>query len=447
MKVVIENTVCLNAGDAAILIAIMKILRRQFGQEISFDVFDSQPEIATKYYPGIRFHPLTTSLLNLPRLKIPLLPQPVANLLHKVRVRPRYKAFDRFLEANYNTRAQDMDGLPSRILNNLKIYSDADLIVSTGGTYLVEHYNLKARFLEFEKDFTLDKPLVLFTQSLGPYAKADNRIAMKRIAEKALLVLLRDYKSEQNLRAIGVETDNLEVVADTVFALADPTQLTKSFAGPKGDRPKVAISVRDWRHFDGRSPENGMALYKQAIVRCVTSLVREKNAEVVFLSTCQGISEYLFDDSKVAREIVEMLEPEIRPSVSVDASFNTPEDLMEKVRPLDFVISTRMHMAILSLCVGVPVLPISYEFKTTELYRGLGQEKWVTDISEIEAETFAPLALDFSENLAAFHKAAMPEIARQAQSAMSAGKLTADALRPARSSDRGAQIQRKASVA
>lgn len=44
MHVVVENTVCLNTGDAAILLAIKKILEAVYGDGIQIHVFDSNPE-------------------------------------------------------------------------------------------------------------------------------------------------------------------------------------------------------------------------------------------------------------------------------------------------------------------------------------------------------------------------------------------------------------------
>lgn len=71
MLILIENTVCLNAGDAAIALAIMRILRRAFGEKSEFVVFDSNPEVAARYYPDIRFRPLTTTLTATPSISLP----------------------------------------------------------------------------------------------------------------------------------------------------------------------------------------------------------------------------------------------------------------------------------------------------------------------------------------------------------------------------------------
>src|SRR5882724_10530380 len=63
MKIVVENTVCLNTGDAAILLAIRHILKAVVGDAPHFFVFDSQPEVAVrlypkKDYPDLEFHKL-----------------------------------------------------------------------------------------------------------------------------------------------------------------------------------------------------------------------------------------------------------------------------------------------------------------------------------------------------------------------------------------------------
>src|SRR3954447_7961224 len=68
MKVVVENTVCLNTGDAAILLAIRHILKSIAGDDVQFYVFDSQPEVAArlytkKEYPDLEFHKLLSESL------------------------------------------------------------------------------------------------------------------------------------------------------------------------------------------------------------------------------------------------------------------------------------------------------------------------------------------------------------------------------------------------
>jgi colanic acid/amylovoran biosynthesis protein len=168
----------------------------------------------------------------------------------------------------------------------------------------------------------------------------------------------------------------------------------------------------------------------------VTALVRERGAEVVFLSTCQGVPEYLYDDSQVADRIRQGLDLDVQRAVSVDHDFHSPTALMQTLRGFDFAISTRMHMAILGLCTGLPVLPIAYEFKTHEVYKSLGQSAWVTDISAIEREPFVVLALRFADNFSDFRSEVTPRVLEQAVSARSAGALIAQRLADKRAQSR-----------
>jgi colanic acid/amylovoran biosynthesis protein len=419
MHVIIENTVALNTGDAAILVAIIDIVRETFGAHTRISVCDSEPAVAARYYPELSFHPLMTATLS--------------GDLHLFG-RAWRTPLRRWLAKRQRTAWQHATDGPAH--DSLALYRSADLVISTGGTYLVEHYKLRNRFDELDKDIALGKPLVLFTQSLGPFRQPDNRVRMKRIADAALLVLLRDAKSREHLREIGVADRQLEVVADSVFALARTDWLA---APPQRDsvRPlRVAVSVRRWTHFDGHDRDTGMQHYEAAIAGAVTALVRERGAEVVFLSTCQGVPEYLYDDSQVADRIRQGLDLDVQRAVSVDHDFHSPTALMQTLRGFDFAISTRMHMAILGLCAGLSVLPIAYEFKTHEVYKSLGQSAWVTDISAIERDPFVVLALRFADNFSDFRSEVTPRVLEQAVSARSAGALIAQRLADKRAQSR-----------
>ena len=434
MHVVIDNTVALNTGDAAILVAIVDIVRETFGPDTRFSVLDSEPAVAARLYPELRFHPLSTAFLS-GRLR--LFGRARKTALRRLVARLERAAFRRAIDEVAAGRTPRPSALlDPRVFENLALLRSADLVISTGGTYLVEHYKLTNRFEELDQSLRLGRPLVLFTQSLGPFREAENRARMKHVADGALLVLLRDAKSQRHLHEIGVTHDRLHVLADSVFALARPDWVQAPAPAREGRRLRVAVSVRRWTHFEGRDRGTGTERYEAAVARAVTALVRERGAEVVFLSTCQGVPEYLYDDSQVADRIRDGLDADVRAFVDVDHGFHTPAALMEALRGFDFAISTRMHMAIMGLCVGLPVLPIAYEFKTAELYASMGEGDWVTDISAIDAEPFAALALRFADAHAAFRARVAPKVLDLAASARSAGRLIAERLAATRASAR-----------
>ncbi|MGL5832075.1 MAG: polysaccharide pyruvyl transferase family protein, partial [Waterburya sp.] len=182
------------------------------------------------------------------------------------------------------------------------------------------------------------------------------------------------------------EQSKISVVADAAFALAnwETLEAAKNVQNTVSPR-KIAISVRDWRYFKTVDPEVGIARYIEALVVLTTHLVEKYQAQITYISSCQGIPEYWKDDSEFALNITSQLAPEITPFVIVNRDFHDPETLVQLISEYDLVIATRLHMAILSLGTGVPVFPIIYEFKTEELFTKIGQQSWMIDIEEMDA--------------------------------------------------------------
>ncbi|TIT21921.1 MAG: colanic acid biosynthesis glycosyl transferase [Mesorhizobium sp.] len=421
MKIAVENTVCLNTGDAAILLAIRHVFKTIVREDIQFYVFDSQPEVAArlytkKDYPDLEFHKLLSESLfrykygsGLKNLFKPIYNRLVLNALRRFGIR----------------------GVLGRLFSSsnrrgLEIYRDADLVVTTGGTYLVETYNLERRLNQFRIDAILGKDPVFFTQSLGPFNKSYNRQELSPIFDRSPLILLRDERSRDHIVDMVKDPGKCHVVADAVFALADTDRIGKILASGQSATVtgRVAISVRHWNYVsDG---EGGMRRYIDSIREIATILVRDHAKEITFVSTCQGVPEYAHDDSKTARAIVAELDPEIAKHVSVDASFHTPEQLMALVKGFDFVVATRMHMMIMSLCVGTPVLPIAYEFKTKELAKRIGVADLLLDIDTVTPEEASEKLGRLTANLDLYRRTSLQAVLEEHASAMSAGEL----LRP-----------------
>lgn len=425
MKIIITNTVALNGGDAAILIAVLDILRIAFGNA-KFTVYDSQPNIASKYYPDITFRKL---------LYFNVTGSPSNNYLMRVlQYALRRINLFRFYFATWCWKhkfhfvAKIL--LSDEELKDIVEYSSANLIVSTGGTYLVESYALLQRIFDYKISLAMQQPLVFFTQSLGPFLNKQNQKTFSTIFNQSLLILLRDELSLKHLQDLDISNHHLHVTSDAVFALASETVLENARYQvlPKGSRLKIAISVRYWPHFTKIDREAGMAKYKNAIRSATEYAVEQCNAEITYISTCQGIPEYWTDDSRVAVEIVEELPEKIKQHVNVDRNFHHPKDLLQKLGSYDLVIATRMHMAILALAAGTVVFPIAYEFKTQELFNRLGMGQWVQDIELIDAKSLNDSLASFLEAIPEIRQLIFPKVAEERERALESGMIVKKAL-------------------
>jgi colanic acid/amylovoran biosynthesis protein len=388
MRIHITNTVALNGGDAAILLSVLDLLKRAFGPETDFLIYERAPEVAARYYPKLSFRPSLHAVVagnakdsgRLARAR---------RWLRKARMRLAAWLLGRGLRPLARVTAG------GALWPALSEYDSADLVVSTGGTYLVENYDLTPRLFDYELTVSLKRPLVFFTQSLGPFTRPATRRALRRIFTHASAILVRDEDSRGHLKALGVDAGRVHVSADAVFAL--PRNGYRP-ARPASHGPRIAISVRQWDHFNRQRNFEGMTRFVFALQMLTQHLV-DAGADVTFLSTCQGIPEYRLDDSRVAEEIVAGLPETVRTKVRIDRAFHHPLELVAQFGGYDAVIATRMHAGILALSAGVPVLPISYEFKTRALFARLGLDEWVQDIEQLDGVSLIQTADRFLRSL------------------------------------------------
>lgn len=360
-RILITNIVSLNTGDAAILWGMLEILRERYGPNTQVVVFDRSAEAAAKYYPWATFRQslftkkpggwLSRKIESWgyghwnQRLRYWLLRS--AAMLIRLKAGKLARVF---------LKPDDFDAVSE--------YVGADLVVSTGGTYLVENYSLWSAIYDYRLTLGAGTPLVFFTQSLGPFRCPKYRRAFTDIFNRAEGIFLRDQRSRDHILELGIEPGKITLGKDAAFVI--PARKVSAPAGAL----KIAVSVRTLKFFNSKSTLQGDN-YVAAVTAMINLAVKKFGAEVTFLSTCQGIPEYWTDDTRLADEIVEALPSDVRDKVSVDRRFRQPLEIIETFQHFHLVIATRMHAAILGLVAGTPVLGIAYEFKLEELFHQL----------------------------------------------------------------------------
>lgn len=428
MKIIVDNCMFYNGGDAAINLATIQILQDFFpGAEISF-ADAGFPQIC-KYYPAQTILPQASFLMD---------QSPVIRWSRRFLGNGRrHFAFRKFYFAANVAAAKFLSQLglplPSATTRAIAPYLDADLVLAAGGTYLVSKYDYTHRILEFQKNVQLGRRMALFTHSLEPFADDFQTREMIPLFKRMKLVLLRHKFSVESLRSTVGNADNAATVADSVFTFwqAGPHDMAgrRARTGRKLDAPlKIAVSVRQLKSFGKRPKAEGHSLYRDSVRNAVIRLVREKGAEVTFLSTCQGIPEYWSDDSAVAVDFTKDLPEDVAAKVTVDRSFNDPHQLMEKIRGFDGVIASRLHMAILTICTNTPVLPVSYEPKFGETFAELGLPDLITLVEDIAPQSFGDKTMDWVARLDKFSAILAANAPKMQKSAHSAGQKLKDAL-------------------
>ena len=317
------------------------------------------------------------------------------------------------------------------------VLRDVDLMVYTGGTTLTENYSLPRKATEIDLVRRSGIPYVFFPQSAGPFERPASRDLLSPLFAETDLLLLRTTRGPcGHVLSAGARAETCRVVPDVVFALAREDLASPPVRAPGPER--VAVSVREWRHYATRSPEDGQQNCLRAFRRLVTALVRERGAAVTFVSTCQGRPEYTFDDAAFAHEVCARAGPRRR---CLGGRRRRP------LRRRRAAVTGSRGSTRWSRCActprssppaaGTPALTVAYEYKSTEVWRQLGQDEFTLDLESLDGDVLVARAVALLDRRDQVRAAMLPLLASWREEVLALGDDLADVLaaqaRPRRS--------------
>lgn len=292
-----------NAGDDAILDSIQQAVR-EASDDVAVTVLSKDPDLTQKQY----------GLEAIPRFRV-------------------FKVFSALRRS---------DALLS---------GGGSLLQDTTSTRSLLYYLSVIRCAQF-----LGKPVMLYANGIGPVRKRVNRRRVKRVVEQAALVTLRDHKSLEELREMGVERPDVVVTADPVFhlAAAEPERCRELLAstGVDQQKPFVAVSVRDW--------PNAGAFY-EGLAQLCDHLHQTYGLEVLFL---------LMQPSRDREATARVRGLMKSPSYQLDAPC-TPRELMGVLGLAKLCLAMRLHTLIFAARMAVPSLGLVYDPKVESYLREL----------------------------------------------------------------------------
>lgn len=345
--VAVINTVALNGGDAAILDAVIESVCHSLKKtKDDIVILDRNHSVVEKYMPAYHF---SSPGFEICRSKRRGAAGKVRTLLSV--------AYLLLLAGYFRLFGMPSSSRPSSAKTYLRILSNCQAVVSTGGTMFVDRYSIFPKFLEVLISFILGKPIYLYTQSFEPFEKVHNRLMMAFIFKVSKLIMVRGEKSFDVVSNALGKTDKAYQLADVVFRFRRNNR-------PAFTKRLVYISVRPWTYADPTQIHR----YRLAMSALARHLVIKMDRDVVFVSTCQGIPEYHINDSEEASAILKMVGNEAAARVSVNSDYHSPSELMDLFASSELVIGTRLHACILAMCARTAVLPIAYEDKTYEVF-------------------------------------------------------------------------------
>lgn len=245
------------------------------------------------------------------------------------------------------------------ILNHIK---SADIILSIAGDSISPQYAWYLRFFEIAIIHRLEKILVLYAQSIGPFKNKQIKYAKKYLS-KASLILARDQKTYDLLHEYNVET-KIEKTADTVISLETKKtpRAIEALVKYKVTEKSIGIVIRT-NSYSG-IPRKQYQNYLEGML-CIIQHMQNEGYTPLFISTIE-------EDTTAAISFCEQYS--INAQI-LDLRQYLPSEAKVILSRFGLVISPRMHPIILSSSMVTPVIGLGKEFKMLNYLKIIGMEK------------------------------------------------------------------------
>jgi colanic acid/amylovoran biosynthesis protein len=259
--------------------------------------------------------------------------------------------------------------------------------VAAGGGYLrakqgvQEDVNLLLLLNPLIVGSLLKKPMVLYTQSIGPLASPLQEWLVRTVLNRTQHIFVREDHTVATLQRIGVKPALVTRTIDAGFLFRSEQAFPLSEIIKDKEMLQshllVGITVRKWLD------QEGQKRFERAIANFIERLTREKPVCVLFIPQVTSTL-HRDDDRDVAERIVNMV-PERCNVINCTGSYDHFQ-LKQLYSHLDVLVGTRFHSVIFSLTSYVPAVAIEYEYKTGGIMNDLGLSQWVIPIEEVTAE-------------------------------------------------------------
>lgn len=373
-----------NKGTEAMLITTMDSLQR-FISNVSFTVFmHGLDPSAQKEFPDVSFYEALGFVASYPKglwAGLRTVPPLIKCALWRI-----------FRGNNFAVQVLAND-------ERLKAYYNADVILTIGGDTLTEDYGsfgLWSNVLNLLFGLLLDKPVVIYAESIGPFKRRYNKIIVRFLLKRAKLITLREKASEQTLFHLHISNPAVFLTADSAFLLESASldrvkEICNNEGLPADRRPVIGItpSYLIPRYGSDRllTPQESYGLYVKLMSQIADYLADSLNAIVLLIPhVIHPPSVYSIDDRSVANDIYQMSRR--RDCIFAIKGEYSAEETKGIEGICDLFVSSRMHAAIAATSLAIPTIVIAYSHKTHGIIgEMLGCRQYVFDITELSYES------------------------------------------------------------
>lgn len=264
---------------------------------------------------------------------------------------------------------------------------DADILVMCGGGYFNGAWPsmADAQYALIRAAKERGTKTMILGQSLGPFSETEIQGELARHLKMVDVVAVRDQISFEICKSVLGDVDNLHLTADLA------NLLPVGFSGKNlvaNDRPKLGLMVQYPRakhsknNLMSRNRKQSRENYFNEIVSAVTRFVCNTAFDVVVIPSTSW-------DRGACKVIHALLLAQ-----GVQATYKEPQvvtDFIAECQGVSMMLSTNMHPLIIAATAAVPVVALSYHYKTDHFMSELGLSDYVRDIDDFSADILMDL--------------------------------------------------------
>lgn len=227
-----------------------------------------------------------------------------------------------------------------------KVIKASDLLISGGGSLLqdttsnkvIPYYLGIVKIAQWYK-----KPVVFYSQGVGPVAKGLGKWLIKTIGNKVTKIFVRDEGSKALLESIGVKKAPITVTIDPVLGIKVKPELVNQLVPNLVTGKKVGIYIRPWK--------NDKELVDK--LKEVVKYMVDKDYDIYLMPM------YHKEDLSISEELANHLGERVH----VIRQEMTIDEVVAYTAQFDFILGMRLHSLIMAHAVGVPMIGLSYDPK------------------------------------------------------------------------------------
>ena len=259
------------------------------------------------------------------------------------------------------------------IKNILNLYSSSDLIIISGGTPIYDYDYMFRFFYHFLLPKLTKKKVVYFGISSKRIHSPVGKILIKFILNRAEFITIREPKTEEILRNIGVKK-RMILTGDSAFVIEPKTtpkiHVEKIIESPMiGICPRI-LSVNYKKHFHDKIDHKNIKNLSRMIAKTADYLI-EMGCSVYFIPFH---TEHYDDDMKAIRDIVNLMNTH---EFMILNRNHDPLEVLKIIGEMDLIIGMRFHSLVFSAIQNIPMVTVNYDTKIGGLMELLGLKEFM----------------------------------------------------------------------